>query len=229
MARYLFSTLVSMLTLNLCFSQAFASPTDFVGSYRVKDIIEKDGYRQGTLCKPYTDPEGQLQDADSRCGQQLLFYRSRDLGQAAFFLKPEGAEDRLYNFSVFRGALFSQNRKCQMSIANKDLPTLFQSQVCRAFFAAKESSGGMSRYLFFPNMEPIPGQDFSASDEALARAMVMGMVTGLPLGIATAYLVEVPVTAGAPPEIRINEVTTGFVFFVKTVLKNMIVLEPIRE
>ena len=55
------------------------------------------------------------------------------------------------------------------------------------------------------------------------------MVTGLPLGIATAYLVEVPVTAGAPPEIRINEVTTGFVFFVKTVLKNMIVLEPIRE
>jgi hypothetical protein len=59
--------------------------------------------------------------------------------------------------------------------------------------------------------------------------MVMGMVTGLPLGIATAYLVEVPVTAGAPPEIRINEVTTGFVFFVKTVLKNMIVLEPIRE
>lgn len=219
-----------ILTVTFLSSVTFAqtSSAGFLGRYRVSDVVEEDDVRQGTLCQPYVDPQGQTQQVDFRCGQELLVYRAPGGDQLAMLVAPQGYDDVFFTFSVFRGALFAQNRKCEMSLKASALPQLFESKLCRAFQVDATSSPEVSDYIFFPNMEPVPGQLFSAADEAMAREIVMGAMTGLPLGLATAYDIQIDNQHRIPSEILINELTTGYVYFQKTVLKNVIHLNRIK-
>src|ERR1700722_19102310 len=132
-----FFFVVTLLSANLSFAGETDFPKTFMGRYVVSDVSENDHFRQGTLCKPYIDENGNHQEPDFRCGQSLLVFKDEARGEIAMFLAPQSnranGKENLFNFSVFRSALLAQNRKCQAFINIENLSNLFESNVCRGF------------------------------------------------------------------------------------------------
>jgi hypothetical protein len=221
-----------------CFAQTTEDfHQNYLGSYVVSEVRENDGLRKQTLCVPFMDEEGQAQAADPRCGQKVWVFKNEAGDQVAMFSVPadglENQDGKFYNFSIFRSALFSQNRKCTTSIDVNEVPEIFHSGLCRAFkvnaafkFSPSDPSKNIDRYMYFPNMEPKAGQLDDSESSAVARAIVSGLTIGLPIGMSSVYFIDVPKDTGGLSEITIHEIVKGVVFGVKDTFKNELILPP---
>ena len=201
------------------------SQPQFLGKFLVRDITSTGGTHQGTLCQPYTDSDGNVQDADYRCGQVLLVYRSAEKDQIVFLQAPQGEvtpTDHLYTFGVFHGALFASNRLCDSSLRAQDVSSMFESRLCRGFLGSNVNNDGADHYVFFPNMEPKSGQICDPTDEAAARMIVTGMIIGIPIGMSSAYDIAVPRLVN--DTLTINEELVGVALVVKSTIINKISL-----
>ena len=198
------------------------------GDYVLNDVCEESSLYTGSTCSPYRDTQNKIQEPDSRCGQKVSIILSEQKDQLAFLESPSSLLDEGVNktFSLFYSSLLKRNRKCDETLSiTEDSNALFNSQLCRAFRSEKLSKGENDVYVFFPNMKPEPIDDIDPSSEAFARAILVGSLTGLPIGVASMDIIALSKSDAQPSQVVVEETQVGRLLFAKAITRRQFIFK----
>jgi hypothetical protein len=207
-ARMKALVLIFGMVMGITSANAGERMTTRLGEYRVREVLQKNS--DATVWS--SDCTGD--SPDPACGQRFDVARS---GSELAFVQPSEYPSHLDTF-LFMPALLQP--KCAYSAASSaDLEGLLNSSICRATRAPKLDADGTVSYFYSPGINP--------ETDDIANAIVAYSLTGLPIGISSAYEVRFPVGVTAPQSFEVHLILRGVILFLPAKIEKRYLMERV--
>ncbi len=212
-----------MLKLIVLISVLFAVQTSWASkTYVLSDIQQQSSAYTGSTCNLYKNTQGKLQKPDFRCGQKVSLVISNKRDQVAFL----GSQNK--TFDLFHSSILKRNSNCDETLPVEIKgQAIFESRLCRAFRSEKLSTSDTDVYVFLPNMKPESVEDADPLTDAIARAIVTGSVTGIPIGVASMDTITLSRSDIIPEQVIIENTRISVALFAKVVTHRQFIFQKI--